>query len=228
MTIATFESCLIRYHVLGQRLIYANFVLDRIAPKLNPANIRTIYTEDEKEQAEKLGQDLHEYALTSRICFDFNVVQLFSLLESHQDMETHLTTDARKNLEISLSDAWQIVKTQESRICKWRNNHTAHGKTSAKDGSFIVMPDIDPDYFQGQIDLFHSSKCAVIYIAGFLKNTPEYENAMKTYNSKVEGIKTMSSHLYLQINENPILEKVKQTLKNTGFQNDFHTKLRFI
>ncbi len=58
MTVSTFETCLIRLHNLGQRLVYSDFVLDRLAPKLDPANIKTIYTEDEKEEAEKLGVDL--------------------------------------------------------------------------------------------------------------------------------------------------------------------------
>lgn len=228
MTKSTFESCLIRYHVIGQRLVYSDFVLDRLAPKLDPANIRTIYTEDEKEEAEKLGEDLHEYALTSRICFDFNVVQLYSLLEAHQDMLTHLSTDNQKKLESLLSDAWAVIAAQESRICKWRNNHTAHGKSFAEDGSFIVIPDIDPDYFQGQMELFKSSKCAIIYISGFLKNTPEYESAMSTYRSKVEGVKTMTSQPYLQIDTDPILSKVKQSLKDNGFNDDFRTSLHFV
>lgn len=81
--VSTFESCLTRYHVIGQRLLYSNFVLDRLAPKLDPANIHTIFTEDEKEQAEKLHKQLWQDSLTSRICFDFNVVQLYSLLEAH-------------------------------------------------------------------------------------------------------------------------------------------------
>ncbi|MDH3766703.1 MAG: hypothetical protein OER82_12970, partial [Nitrosopumilus sp.] len=123
MTFSTFESCLIRYHVIGQRLVYSDFVLDRLAPRLNPLNIRTIFTENEKKEAEKLNQELWEYSLSSRICFDFNVVQLFSLLEAHDDMLSHLTTTERKKLESFLSEAWGVVEQQKTRICKWRNNH---------------------------------------------------------------------------------------------------------
>jgi hypothetical protein len=229
MTVGTFESCLIRYHVLGQRLNYSDFVLNRLALKLDSSKIRKVYTEDEKDEAEKLGVDLHEFALTSRICFDFNVVQLFSLLEAHYDMLTHLNTTVRINLEKYLSSAWQVVEARTKWICKWmNNNNTAHGKSFAKDGSFIVMPDTDPDYFQGQIELFKASKCAIIYISGFLKNTPEYESAMSTYRSKTEGIKTMTSQPFLQIDVDPILEKVKKTLKDNGLDTDFHTKLRYL
>lgn len=228
MTASTFESCLIRYHVIGQRLIYSNFVLDRLAPKLDPAQIRTIYTESEKAEAEKLNQDLHEYALTSRICFDFNVIQLFSLLESHDDMLAHLTNDSRKNLESSLAGAWQIIEQQQERICKWRNNHTAHGKSFAKDGSFIIIPDIDQDYFQGQIELFRASKCAVIYIGGFLKNTPEYASVISEYQSRTSGIKSMSSQPYLQINVESTYEQTKKDLRDNGFRDDFDIRLKFV
>ena len=228
MTQSTFESCLTRYHVIGQRLLYSNFVLDRLAPKLDPAHIRTIFTEDEKEEAKKLGEDLQEYALTSRICFDFNVVQLYSLLEAHQEIKKYLTTQPRIDLENYLEDVWKEVKNQKNRICKWRNNFVAHGKSFSQDGTFIVVPDLDPVYLQGQIDLFRVSKCAVIYIHGFLINTPEYPQVLQNYQSETSGMKSMTSYQYSQIDITSVLQGIKKKLKEKGLDDDIKDKLYFV
>ncbi len=90
-----------------------------------------------------------------------------------------------------------------------------------------MIPDIDPDYFQGQIKLYKAAKAAIIYISGFIKNTPEYPAVMEDYRKRSEGIKTMTSQPYLQIDVDPILKDVKESLKKNGFDLDFKTKLTF-
>lgn len=223
---SSFETCLIRYHVVGQRLVYSNFVLDQLAPKLDPAKIQTIFTN--QKEAEAYGLQIYQDTLTTRICFDFNVVQLYSLLEVHDEIIPHLNTDPRKDLEKYLKDAWEQVEKQKDRICKWRNNFVAHGKSFAKDGSFITVPDLDPDYLQGQIDLFQASKCAVIYIHGFLINTTEYQPALATYVSQVDSMKKLYSTSYLKIDVDPILQQIKQKLKQNKLNDDIQSKLKFI
>lgn len=224
--VSTFETCLIRYHIIGQRLIYANFVLDKLAEKLDPAKIKTIFLSE--KEGEQYGMDIQLNSLTSRICFDFLVVQLYSLLEVHDEISSHLNTLERKNLESYLEPAWNEVKKEESRICKWRNNFVAHGKSFAKDGSFIALSDVDPDYFEGQINLFCASKCAIIYIHGFLINNQEYSTAISTFRKKTGLMKTMTSGPYLAIDVNPILTKVRENLKQNKLNDDIQPSLRFI
>lgn len=87
---------------------------------------------------------------------------------------------------------------------------------------------MDPDYLQGQIDLFRVSKCAVIYIHGFLINTSEYSQVLKDYQSKTSGMKSMTSYQYSQIDITPVLHGIKSKLKAKGLNDDIEHQLHFV
>ena len=92
MTTVSFKTYIIRYNIIGDNLMYSDYILDKLESKY---------------------QTLQEYMYAISICFDYNVVQLFSLLEAHQKM-THLKTYYEiQKLEDSLSDAWKVVDAQK-------------------------------------------------------------------------------------------------------------------
>lgn len=222
-----FKACITSLHVVGQRLIQSNFILDTISEKQK--NRPPVFVSTEEQEAIEKNKEFWFDTISVNNAFDRIIVNLFSLIEIHQDLLPFLKTKNLLSLEKALEDVWKVVERNKNRIGKWRNNITAHGKSFAPDGTFLTIPDIEKKVVEAQREIYLASKCAVMYVEGIVRNVKEHQDAIKELQKKIGDMPSISHKDYLDIDKqaNEVQKVVIDKLKNAGFNSEIYLRLRF-
>lgn len=219
-SVENYKVLIARMHSVGIRLQHTNFALKEYAKEFlySPTFLER---EPTPEEIQEINKKIFRTVVSLTSLFERLVINLYNLIEIHQELEKYLEPKNLERIEKLLADCWQFIKNQEELIRKWRNNILAHGTTWNKEEIFAIT-EITKDTFKAQKDIYLCSGYAIIYIQSMLKNMPEYQEVFQTIKKKHESIPQFNYKDYLQTQPqvNDMLEKIKGKLKDAGLNSE--------
>ena len=211
-------------HSVG--LQHTNFALKEYAKEfLN--NTKFMEKEPTPEEIDEINKKIFRMVVSLTALFERLVINLYNLIEIHQELEGYLKPQKLEKIESLLTDCWDFIKNNGELIRKWRSEIIAHGTTWKKEEIFAIT-EITKDTFKAQKDIYLCSGYAVIYLQSLLQNIAEYKEVFEVFKKKHEKIPQLNYKDYLQTQPqvSDMLEKIKGKLKTAGLNSDLSLDLR--
>lgn len=209
------QKLLLEMHKINTRLAWTDSILEYFM-KIWKKDFYGKLRDSEKEN------QLEIQNLISRILFEYNVVNLYSLIEIKPTIDEELKKLGMEKLADSLHESWQIIEKQKNRIKKYRNLFVAHSKINIETEDYPMLEKFDKSFLDAIKDISLAAKCGLIYISPIIYSLEdEWEMAMLQY--RLEGgrpdFQINWSEQYSEIQEQfeKISEKISFNLLKSGY-----------
>lgn len=214
-----------RLHIIGNRLIQTNLVHDvRVQQTIRMSNI---IIENER-QASEMDKEFNSFIIIGNCLLDRIIINLYNLIEAHNELLPHLIDNGLGSLEEALSDAWCEIENNKELVRKLRNLIVAHGQLFGKN-DLTVFGDLGQSQTCLVKTLYKMSHCAGIYVQGIINNVPEHTDAFHLLQNKIKNEPPPQPQDYLnsKIDAGKILQQTQKKLTVGNFKANLTLDVHF-